>query len=177
MVIKPWEIVLAGTGGQGLILAGVVLARAAVQEGKNVVQTQSYGNQSRGGYSAAEVLISEEEIYFPECDSPNLVLALSQVAYERYRAKVSENCLILIDKDSVQGGSRLNDVYFPFTAMAIELGNERVINSLALGALIKLCPVVAKESVLAELEKELPSNVIAINHKAFDKGYALNIPV
>lgn len=172
MSAKPAEIILAGTGGQGLILAGVVLAKAAVLEGKNVVQTQSYGTQSRGGYSQAEVLISRNEIYFPKSESPDLVLALSQAAYDRYCSKVSEGCRIIFDADSVQGTLRANDIGFGFTSTAIELGNERVINSLALGAAVKLFPVVAVESVLTELEKGLPAKAFALNREAFYKGYS-----
>ncbi|MHB1652919.1 MAG: 2-oxoacid:acceptor oxidoreductase family protein [Desulfitobacteriaceae bacterium] len=168
---KQWQIVLAGTGGQGLILAGVVLAKAGILEGNHVVQTQSYGTQSRGGYSQAEVLLSKGEIYFPKCAKPDLVLALSQMAYDRYKSQVGEDCILLFDQESVQSSGRAQDVGFPFTSTALELGNERVINSLALGAMIRLCPVVEPKNILRELEGELPSKVWALNLEAFNLGY------
>lgn len=172
---KQWQIVLAGTGGQGLILAGVLLAKAAVREGNNVVQTQSYGTQSRGGYSQAEVQISKNEIYFPKCDNPDLVLALSQTAYDRFSAKVTEECIIVFDQDSVKSSGRRHDAGFPFTALALDLGNERVINTLALGVILNFFPVVSKESVVIELENELSAKVLALNLKALDLGYSLQM--
>lgn len=171
MAKKTWQLVLAGTGGQGLILAGVTLAKTAVLEQKNGVQTQSYGIQTRGGYSQAEVVICDETIYFPKCDNPDLVLALSQDAYERYRHKVSNDCIILYDDDAVKSDKRTNDIGYPFSARAIDLGNEKVINSLALGGVLKLCPVVAKENLAKVLETEVPAKAVALNLQALEAGY------
>lgn len=172
MAKKVWQLVLAGTGGQGLILAGVTLAKAAVLEQKNAVQTQSYGIQTRGGFSQAEVVIGDETIHFPKCDNPDLVLALSQDAYERYRHKVSDECIILYDEDVVQSDQRNKDIGYPFSAKAVDLGNEKVINSLALGGVLKLFPVVGKENLAKVLETELPAKALALNLQAFALGYA-----
>lgn len=171
MTKKVSQLVLAGTGGQGLILAGVTLAKTAVLEQKNAVQTQSYGIQSRGGYSQAEVVIGTEQIYFPKCDNPDLVLALSQDAYNRYRSKVSDDCIILYDQDAVKSDNRSKDIGYPFSAKAIDLGNEKVINSLALGSILKLCPVVTKEKLAKVLETELPAKALALNVQALELGY------
>lgn len=175
MAEKQGQIVLGGTGGQGLIVAGVTLAKAAVLEGKKAVQTQTYGIQSRGGYSQAEVVISDDPIYFPKCDAPDLVLALCQAAYDRYKSKVSDQCIILYDEDAVKSVGRSRDVGYPFTAKALQLGNERVINSLALGAIIKLYPVVTKETLAAGLEKELPAGVLSLNLEAMELGYMAEV--
>ncbi|HBW34790.1 2-oxoacid:acceptor oxidoreductase family protein [Desulfosporosinus sp. BICA1-9] len=171
MAGKTWQIVLAGTGGQGLILGGVTLAKTAVLEGKNAVQTQTYGIQSRGGYSQSEVIISGEDIYFPKCDQPDLVLALSQGGYDRYSNIVSNECLILYDQDVVKSSHRVHDVGYPFSAKAIDLGNPKTINSLFLGSVLKLCPVVSKESLTKVLEDSLPGKILAINLKALELGY------
>lgn len=171
MAGKTWQIVLAGTGGQGLILGGVTLAKAAVLEGKNAVQTQTYGIQSRGGYSQSEVVISEEDIYFPKCDRPDLVLALSQQGYERYRNIVSDECIILYDQDVVKNTDRAHDVGYPFSARVMDIGNVKAINSLFLGSVLKLCPVVSKESLTKVLEDSLPIKILAINLKALNLGY------
>lgn len=175
MADKQWQIVLGGTGGQGLIIAGVTLAKAAVMEGKNAVQTQTYGIQTRGGYSQAEVVISDGPIYFPKCDDPDLVLALSQAAYDRYKSKVSGQCIILYDADAVKSTGRRRDIAYPFTAKALKLGNERVINSLALGAILKCYPIVSKEMLAAELKNELPAGVLPLNLEAMEQGYGDNI--
>lgn len=172
MGAEQWQIVLGGTGGQGLILGGVSLAKAAVAEGKNAVQTQTYGIQTRGGYSQAEVVISDGTVYFPKCDTPDLVLALSQAAYDRYKSKISADCIVLYDRDAVTGAGRAKDIGYPFQAKAIDLGNEKVINSLALGAVIKLCPVVSKESMAKVLEGALPAKALSLNLRALELGYS-----
>lgn len=171
MAGKTWQIVLAGTGGQGLILGGVTLAKAAVLEGKNAVQTQTYGIQSRGGYSQSEVIISDGDIYFPKCDRPDLVLVLSQQGYDRYRGNVSDECIILYDQDAVRSKNRLHDIGYPFSAKIMGLGNEKAINSLFLGSVLKLCPVVAKGSLAKVLENSLPAKILAVNLKALNLGY------
>ena len=171
MVGKTWQIVLAGAGGQGLILGGVTLAKAAVLEGKNAVQTQTYGIQSRGGYSQSEVVISDEDIFFPKCDRPDLVLALSQGGYDRYRNIVSDECIILYDKDVVKSSNRVHDLGYPFSAKAIDIGNAKAINSLFLGSVLKLCPVVSKESLVKVLEDSLPAKILTVNLKAVNLGY------
>lgn len=171
MTKKTWQVVLAGTGGQGLVLGGIMLAKVAVFEEKNVVQTQTYGIQNRGGYSHAEVLISEGTIYFPKCDNPDLVLALGQEGFERFRNKVSKNCIILYDQDLVTVDDRENFLGYPFKRKAIELGDEKVINSLALGAILKICPAVSKENMAKVLQVELPEKVFNLNLKAFELGF------
>ena len=171
MTKKTWQIVLVGTGGQGLILGGVILAKAAVLEGKNAVQTQTYGIQSRGGYSQSEVLISDEDIYFPKCDRPDLVLTLSQQGYDRYIGNVSDECIILYDQDAVKSINRLQDIGYPFSAKIMDLGNEKAINSLFLGSVLKLCPVVAKDSLAKVLENSLPAKILDVNLKALALGY------
>jgi len=171
MAGKTWQIVLAGTGGQGLILGGVTLAKTAVLEGKNAVQTQTYGIQSRGGYSQSEVVISDEEVLFPKCDRPDLVLALSQQGYDRYWGNVSDECIILYDQNVVKSKNRLHDIGYPFSIKIMDLGNQKAINSLFLGSVLKLCPVVAKESLAKVLENSLPAKILAVNIKALDLGY------
>jgi len=169
---KTWQIVLSGIGGQGLILAGVMLAKAGVLEDKNALQTQTYGIQTRGGFSQAEVIISEGMIYFPKCDQPNLVLALSQAGYDRYRGKLSEQCIVLYDQDVVKAANRDKDIGYPFQAKAVELGNEKVINSLALGAVLRMCPAISTDTMAKVMADELPPKVVALNIRAMELGYA-----
>lgn len=171
-----WQIILAGTGGQGLILAGSILAKAAVREGKNVVQSQSYGTQSRGGYSQSEVQVSSDKIYFPKCEEPDLVLALSQTAYDRHVHLVSDDCYILFDQDVVRPVSRIHDMGFSFSHSALELGDERTVNFLALGAVLKVCPVVALDTVIHTIKGELAEKVHLLNLKALNYGYTLPEP-
>jgi len=166
---QTWQVVLAGEGGQGLIVGGVVLAKAAVKAGKNAVQGQTYGIQSRGGYSEAEVIISDSEIYYPKCNNPNIVLALTRQAYDRYSGKVSDKCLIVCEEEEV-AVQRPNDIAYPFKKKALGLGNLKVINSMALGVILKYVPVVERDSLEEAIYEQLPAKIHDINLKAFRIG-------
>jgi 2-oxoglutarate ferredoxin oxidoreductase subunit gamma len=165
-----WQVVLAGDGGQGLIVGGRILARAAILEGKNVVQTQSYGIAARGGYSEAQVIISEREIYSPKCEQPNLVLALTQTAYDRYYDQVDEDCLIIYEKDAVTPKRGKNEIGYPFKDTCLEVGNLKVINVLFLGVILNNIPIVKEKNMVNAVKEMLPSKIHDLNLKAFYAG-------
>ncbi len=167
---KSWQVVLAGEGGQGLILAGRILSEAAIMDGNNVSLTSSYGIAARGGYSEAQVVISEQEIYYPKCASPDLVLALTQQAYDRYAEKVSDDCLIVYDSKDVSNTKGKNEVGFDFKEALLTLGNLKVINSLFLGVILKNRGIVSRESMVEALKKNMPPKIQDINLKAFNYG-------
>ena len=96
------EIRLAGMGGQGMILAGVLLADAAIRDGKNAVQTQSYGPEARGGASRSEVIISSDEIDYPEVIQADVVLCMSQHACDKYAHPLKLDGLLIVDSGHVQ---------------------------------------------------------------------------
>ena len=128
----------------------------------NVVQTQSYGISARGGYSEAQVIISSGRIHHPQCDDPDLVLALTQEAYDRYKDKVREECLL--DAVSVSGTKGIG---FPFAETCLDIGDKRVINVLFLGIVLQNMPVVSQESLLQSIKESLPPKIHEINMKAF----------
>ncbi len=167
---KSWQIVLAGEGGQGLILAGRILSEAAIMDGNNVSLTSSYGIAARGGYSEAQVVISEQEVYYPKCASPDLVLALTQQAYDRYAENVSDDCLIIYDSKDVSNTKGKNEAGFDFKEALLTLGNLKVINSLFLGVILKNRDIVSRESMIESLKKNLPPKIQDINLKAFSYG-------
>ncbi len=167
---KNWQIILAGEGGQGLILAGRILSEAAIIDGNSVSLTSSYGIAARGGYSEAQVVISEGEIYYPKCASPDLLLALTQQAYDRYADKVTDDCLIIYDKKDVSNNNGKNEVGFDFKAALLTLGNLKVINSLFLGVILKHRDIVSTESMSESLKKNIPPKIQEINLKAFQYG-------
>lgn len=166
------QLIFAGEGGQGLIVGGRILARAAIMEGKNVVQTQSYGISARGGYSEAQVIISPGHIHHPQCDDPDFVLTLTQKAYDRYKDKVSENCLIIYEQEAVSASGRNQEIGFPFVQTCLAIGDKRVINVLFLGVVLKYMPVVSTKSLLQSIHDSLPPKIQDINIKAFEKGLA-----
>ncbi len=167
---KNWQVVLAGEGGQGLILAGRILSEAAIMDGNSVSLTSSYGIAARGGYSEAQVVISDGEIYYPKCASPDLVLALTQQAYDRYADIVADDCLIVYDSRDVSNGRGKNEVGFDFKEALLTLGNLKVINSLFLGVVLKHQDIVSRESMIEALKKNMPPKIQDINLKAFQYG-------
>jgi 2-oxoglutarate ferredoxin oxidoreductase subunit gamma len=171
------EIILSGAGGQGLIVAGAILAEAAgVFEGKAVVQTQSYGIQARGGASQSTVIISDQPIKFPEVRQPEILLCLSQEAYDRYIPRLRQKGLLVVDQDLVDPGQRRSDIRllaFPFTAEA-ELMNRRIAaNVIALGALAVVTGVVKPESIEQAIPSRLPDRNVATAREALHVGVKL----
>ena len=168
------DIILSGSGGQGLILAGVILAEAAgIVEGREVVQTQSYGIQARGGASQSSVIISDSRINFPEVIQSDILLCLSQEAYNRYRSKLREGGWLIIDQDLVNADVAatsnarpdLKVIALPFTAEAEKMNRRIVANVMALGALAVLTGVVKPESLARALPSRVPERNV---HLALD---------
>jgi 2-oxoglutarate ferredoxin oxidoreductase subunit gamma len=171
------EIILSGAGGQGLILAGAILAEAAgVYEGKEVVQTQSYGIQARGGASQSTVIISDELIRFPEVLTPDILLCLSQEAYERYASNLRNGGLLVIDQDLVDakdGRCDISLMAFPFTAEAEKMNRRIAANVIALGALAGVTSIVQPESIAKAIPSRLPERNVGIALAALDVGVGL----
>jgi 2-oxoglutarate ferredoxin oxidoreductase subunit gamma len=168
------DIILSGAGGQGLILAGAILAEAAgVFEGKEVVQTQAYGIQARGGASQSTVIISDSRIKFPEVLRPDILLCLSQEAYNRYMPNLKEDGLLITDQDLVNAENVRPDVQvisLPFTAEAERMNRRIVANVMALGALAALTGVVRPESLAQALPSRLPERNVPIAQEALKVG-------
>lgn len=167
---KTWQVVLAGEGGQGLILAGRILSEAAIKDGNNVSLTSSYGIAARGGYSESQVVISEQELYYPKCASPDLVLALTQQAYDRYADNVGEDCLIIYDSREITNTKGKNEVGFDFKDALLNIGNLKVINSLFLGVILKHRDIVSRDSMIEAMKNNMPAKIHDINLKAFHNG-------
>lgn len=173
------EIRLSGTGGQGLILAGIILGEAAgIHENLFATQKQSYGPEARGGASRSDVIISDCEIEDPEIIEPDILLAMSQEACDRYAKRLRKGGILIVDKSLVSIGSIGLDgrVYsIDFTRLARTTFNKQVVaNIIALGTVINLLRVVSKESVLKILEKRVPSEFVSVNQKALDLGITLS---
>jgi len=168
------EVLLSGTGGQGLIMAGLILADAVIRDGKNTVQTQSYGPEARGGASKAEVIISDEAIDYPKVTKPDVLLAMSQEALTRYIGGLGEDGVLIIDSTFVQEIPATTAKVFkmPYTRIAREsLGKEMVANIIALGALAAISGVVSKESLKSALLSRIPKGTEALNQKALEMGW------
>lgn len=170
------EILLTGAGGQGLILASIVLAEAAVNDNKNVVQTQSYGPEARGGSSMAGVIIDVDTIEYPKVTKPSVLLCMNQASFNKYLPKVEPGCTIIVDSTFVSGPYRdeYNIIALPITKAAKEqLGREVVANMLALGAINAVTGLVDRDIFRRSIFKLAPKGSGELNQKAFDLGYRL----
>ena len=136
------NIRLTGTGGQGLILAGIILAEAALLEGKNAIQSQSYGPEARGGASKAEVIIADEAIHFPKVQESDYLLCMSEKAYEKYNGGMKQDSVLILDTTFVEEteNPKAKTTYaIPITELAIETtGKEMTANICALGIISAL---------------------------------------
>lgn len=170
------ELRLSGSGGQGLILAGIILAEAAINQGLNAIQSQSYGPEARGGASKAEVIIGDEEIFFPKVRKPNILLALSQKAFNQYIHDLDSKSIIVVD-ESIQTNDKIEvDMIYklPILKTASEkIGKSMVANIVALGVLTQLIPELEKQSVLDAILQRVPQGTESLNTTAFEEGIQL----
>lgn len=170
--MERYEVRLSGSGGQGLILAGVILAEAAgIHDGKYVCQTQSYGPEARGGASKAEVIISDEEIDYPKAMKPDLLLAMNQRSCDAYLFDLKPNGILVVDSTYVKQLPTSKAIAIPFTQIAREkFGREIVANIIALGALATLSGAVSLKSLEAAVLNRLSSSSADMNREALAAG-------
>ncbi|WP_432409513.1 2-oxoacid:acceptor oxidoreductase family protein [Wukongibacter sp. M2B1] len=170
------EIRLTGSGGQGLILAGIILAEAALLKGDNAIQSQSYGPEARGGASKAEVIISKEDIDFPKVREADIMLSLTQVALDKYVDTLKEDGILVIDS-SIEVPSDLKAkkiVSIPMLNTASEvIGKSMVANIVALGAIQGLTDIVTKEYLEEAVLSRVPRGTEELNKRALQEGYNL----
>jgi 2-oxoglutarate ferredoxin oxidoreductase subunit gamma len=166
------EIRLAGFGGQGIGLAGLVLGKAlSLYDGKEAVMTQAYGPEARGGASSANVVVSEEIIDYPFVQAPDILVAMSQEAYIKFKPSVKSDALILIDEGLVSPDPG-NKVYsIPATKLAEDLGRRIVSNVVMLGFFTAVTDIVSRGAMEKSLESTLPAKVLPLNLEAFSLGF------
>jgi 2-oxoglutarate ferredoxin oxidoreductase subunit gamma len=170
------EIRLSGSGGQGLILAGIILAQASVIDGKRVTQTQSYGPESRGGASRADVIVSGGEIYFPEATHFDVLLALTQEAYDKYIIDLKNEGILIADSTFVKNISVISSTTHEvnFTEIAIkELGSPLPTNIVSLGYLVRLTNIVSKGALETAIRANVKAAFADLNMKAMELGFRL----
>ena len=170
------ELRLAGSGGQGVILASVIIAEAALHAGMNVAQSQSYGPEARGGSCKAEVVISPEEIGFTKVQKPTFLMALTQKALDAYKKDLAEGCIVLIDS-SLEMPTDLDPKYVisvPILETARKkVGKLQTANIVAVGCICKLLGIGTKKTVAKAVLMHVPRGTEALNEKALDEGLAL----
>lgn len=167
---------LTGSGGQGLILAGIIIAEGAIMEGKNAVQSQSYGPEARGGASKAEVIISESMIEFPKVEVPNVLLCLTQKALDKYVGEMEgEGCVIIDDSLEINDDDvNCKIIRSPILKTATEdLGKPIVANIVAIGLLCEITGMIKVETAKECILDRVPSGTEKLNIAALEAGVKL----
>lgn len=173
---EVYEIILAGSGGQGLGLAGVILARSFVEEeGGNVVETEAYGISMRGGHSRSEILVSTGEINDLSVIEPDILVAMSQEAANIFVPKVKDNGYIMLDSGFVMDipKTKADVLFVPFTEQARNLGIIAAANVIALGAIASVSRIISLKSLENTLRKSFNSPQKEKNLEALVMGYNL----
>ena len=169
--------VFSGSGGQGVISAAIILAEAALHyEGLHSVQTQVYGPEARGGAARADVILSDEEIYFPKVLEPNVLVCLSQLSYSRYAEVVRPGGIIVMDPFFVRPRADVHSrqVSVPMhETVTGEFGNAQAVNMCMLGALARLNPTVSLQALKETAAARFSERFHAVNSRAMDLGYSL----
>ena len=168
-----FEIRIAGSGGQGIILAGIILAEAAILDGSYVTQSQSYGPETRGGNSISEVILGDAEIDYPQAVELDLLIALTQEACDKNLPDVKKEGRVIVDSDLVHKVFWEAVVRLPLRQIAQKVGEERAINMAALGAIVSFCPYLSSNSVTKVMAKRLPPSKVAANTLAFNEASKL----
>jgi 2-oxoglutarate ferredoxin oxidoreductase subunit gamma len=164
---------LSGRGGQGLILAGLVLAEAGSREGLHVVQTQSYGPEARLGASKSDVILSREDIAFPGVTEPDVLLCLSRDAFSKYGATMAAGGLRLVDRQVAAEVPVGDAMVLPLVDTAQSIGDVIVTNVVALGALVALSGAVNQSSLRDALRGRVKPQLVELNERALAAGWEL----
>ena len=172
-----YELRLSGDVGHGLIIIGKILAEAAaIYDGLNAIQTQSYGEEARGEANRSEVIISDEDIIFPKVERPDLLLCLSQVAHDRYFDELKKDGILVIDSQRVLDYSddhtRLYGLPVFQTALD-EFHDESMASTIALGVIADLLEVVSPRAINMAMRARIPKGSEELNEKALKLGYQL----
>jgi 2-oxoglutarate ferredoxin oxidoreductase subunit gamma len=166
------EIRISGFGGQGVALAGFVLGKAlSLSEGLEVVMTQSYGPEARGGASSSNLVIADQEINYPLVQDADVLVAFSQESYSKYRPQARPDAVVFIDEELVTISEKDEVHRIPATKIAEELGRRIVANMVMLGYLTAITGLAKRESMEESIKTTVREKTVPLNLKAFAAGY------
>ncbi len=168
------RLVFSGSGGQGVITAAIILAKAAaIYENKNSIQSQSYGAAARGGATRSDIIIDDSEIFFPKVIQPNILVSLTQESYGKFAPIIRPGGLLLVDTKYVTIEKKVDakHVTLPmYETVMKEIGKPIVFNICVLGALIGVSELIKPESIIEVLKTTIPQGFMDMNKKALDLG-------
>lgn len=166
------EIRIAGFGGQGIGLAGYILGKAlALYGGFEAVMTQSYGPEARGGASSSSIVLSDQEIAYPFVEDPDYLIALSQEAYNKFQPTISQEGIVIFDRDLVDPIQIHNHFPVPATNLAQELGARIAANMVVLGYFSALSGIVSQGAIVQAVETTVRPKTVNLNLRALSAGF------
>lgn len=169
------EIRFSGFGGQGIIRCGLIAGKAlSLFDNKQATMTQSFGPEARGSACSSQLVVSDDRVLYPYISSPEILVSMSQEAYDKYEPELRDDGILLIDKDLVKlkpPRGKIKSYSVPSTRFAEELGNRIIANLVMLGFFTAITRVVSPEAMKKALPGLVPGRFLELNKKAFDKGY------
>lgn len=169
------EIRFSGFGGQGIIRCGLITGKAlAIFDDKHATMTQSFGPEARGSACSSQLVVSDDRVLYPYISVPEILISMSQEAYDKYEPELKEDGILIIDKDLVKTRpprAKIKTYIIPSTRFAEELGNRITANLVMLGFFTSITQVVSPEAMKKALPGLVPGRFLDLNIKAFDKGY------
>lgn len=169
------EIRFSGFGGQGIIRCGLITGKAlALFDNKHATMTQSFGPEARGSACSSQLVVSEDRVLYPYITVPEILVSMSQEAYDKYEPDLKDNGILIIDTDLVKPKSvrgKIQMFAIPSTRFAEELGNRIIANLVMLGFFTAVTKIVSPDAMKKALPGMVPGRFLDLNIKAFDKGY------
>ncbi len=169
------EIRISGFGGQGIVLMGYIIGKAAaIYDNKNATLTQSYGPEARGGACSAQVIVAAEKISYPILVAPDILITMSQAAYNTYRVGLKPNGILLYDNMLVKltADETAKSFNIPAKNIAKDLGRQIIANMVMLGFLVKITAVVSQQAMEQAIAASVPPEFLDLNLEAFKRGLA-----
>jgi 2-oxoglutarate ferredoxin oxidoreductase subunit gamma len=175
MELAMTEIRFSGFGGQGIIRCGLISGKAlSLFDNKHATMTQSFGPEARGSACSSQLVVSDDRVLYPYITSPEILVSMSQEAYDKYEPELRKDGVLLIDKDLVKlkpPRGKIKSYSIPSTRFAEELGNRIIANLVMLGFFTAVTRIVSPEAMKKALPGLVPERFLELNKKAFDKGY------
>ena len=173
------EIKFGGFGGQGVILAGIIVGRAAsIYNNKFATLTQSFGPEARGSACSAQVIVSDSRIMYPYVTKPEILMTMSQEACNKFLPEASDDATVLIEEDLVKPKDLKPDIKLygiPATRLAEELGRKMILNIVMVGFFTSVTKLVDYEAVKEAVKASVPPGTEGMNLRAFERGYEYGV--
>ena len=171
-MIMQKKIIITGFGGQGVIMAGRIVGKAAALGDKlESSLVQSYGPESRGGACSVQVTIADKQIYYPYINIPDILVCMSQAGFDKYKDILDDNTALIIDQDLVKLSTDRDYYAVPATRFAEEMGLKMMANIIMIGFLTGITEAVSLDSARNTVSDSVPPKTVDINLKAFDRGW------